>query len=100
MFSRRTEPDATALEVLITNHISAMAGMDEETEDYAAAASSLKVLLETRKIEHEIKLPWRPSADTVISAAASLTGIIAILTFEKWNVVTTKAVGFVPKIKI
>ena len=99
MFSQRTEPEPTDLEQLITNHISIMVGMDEESEEYAAAASSLKTLLETRKIEHEIKLPWRPSADTVVSAAASLTGIIAILTFEKWNVITSRAVNFVPKIK-
>jgi hypothetical protein len=98
VFKRSQTTEPTDLEVLITQHISAMVGMDEESDDYKAAAGSLKTLLEARKIENETKIPWRPSADAVVAAAASLAGIFAILTFEKANVVTTKAVSFIPKI--
>jgi hypothetical protein len=98
VFKRNKTIEPTDLEELIKSHIATMRGMDEDTEEYIAAAQTLKTLMETRKVEHEIDLPWRPSADAVMAAAASLAGIVAILTFEKANVVTTKAVSFIPKI--
>lgn len=87
------------LETLITNHIAVMDGIGPETEEYTVQANNLKTLMETRKIEAEIEKPWRPSADTVVSVAGSIIGIVAILTFEKANVITTKSLSFVPKIR-
>lgn len=95
--SQTNDDEPNDLQELITNHISAMAGMNEGSEEYTAAAQSLKTLMDARKIENEIEIPWRPSADAVTAAGASILGIIIITTFEKWNVVTSKAISFVPK---
>lgn len=93
---------ASDLEEAITNHINAFAGMDEGSEEQLRHAQALKTLMEARKIEDEIENDptWRPSPDAVIAAGASILGILAILSFEKLNVVTSKALGFVPKVKI
>jgi hypothetical protein len=103
VFSKNNEPaEMTDLDKLITKHIEAMDGIGPETEEYAAQAANLKVLMETRAIEVE-KIdpkPWRPSADAVVAAGASILGIVAILSFEKANVLTSKALTFAVKPKI
>lgn len=49
--------------------------------------------------EKEKSASWRPSPDAVIGAAASILGIVAILHYEKVGVVTSKALGFIGKMK-
>lgn len=57
--------------------------------------------LEKEKLTHEIEKTrsWKPSTDAIITAAASVVGIVLILHYEKLNVVTSKAVNFVGKMK-
>lgn len=93
----KTEDEDTDLEKLITRHIASMDNMSVETEDYTASATSLKLLMETRKIEEEIEKPWRPSADQVVAAGATLGSIAIIVLFEMRGVFTSKALSFVPK---
>lgn len=72
-----------------------------DAEARKAEAESEKILAEIRKIEIENEKPWyQPSADQVVAASATIFGIVAILSFEKVNVVTSKALSFVPKIRI
>lgn len=103
MFNRNSEPnEETDLQVAITEAIAGLKGLDDGSEEYARAATALKTLMEARAIEVEKieKSPWLPSADTVVTVAGSLFGIIAILSFEKANVITSKALNFVAKPKI
>lgn len=99
-FLKSNDEDLSDLEKLITNHIAVMDGIGPETEEYTAQANNLKTLMEARKIEAEIEKPWRPDANTVIAVAGHIAGIVAILTFEKANVITTKSLSFVPKIRV
>lgn len=41
----------------------------------------------------------RVSADTVVTVAANLVGILTILKFERLDIITSKALNFLPKIK-
>jgi hypothetical protein len=101
VFNRNSEPPPlTDLERLISDHIEKMDGIGPETEEYTAQADNLKTLMETRAIEVTIEKPWRPSADTVALVAGNLLGIVAILTFEKANVITTKGLSQVLKPRI
>ena len=98
MFNIKRQPhEDSDLEKLITTHIAVMDGIGPETEEYTAQANNLKTLMETRAIEDSIEKPWRPSADTVVTVAGSILGIVAILTFEKANVITSKSLSFVLK---
>ena len=101
MFNRKPKiEETTDLEDAITNLISELAGMEGGSEEYTAAVANLKVLMETRAIEDQIEKPWRPSADVVATVTGNILGIIAILGFEKANVITSKGLALVIKPKI
>jgi hypothetical protein len=103
VFSRKQEnEDEQDLNLAITECISGLRGMGDGTEEYVRAATALKTLIEARAIEIDKidKSSWMPSADTVVTVAGSLLGVISILTFEKWNVITTKALTFAIKPKV
>jgi hypothetical protein len=100
VFNRRNFNETHELDGPITHLISEMEGMDYGSDEHAAATQSLKVLMEARIADIAIRRAPIIDPNAIISVAASLTGIIAILSFEKANVITTKAVGFVVKPKI
>lgn len=53
-----------------------------------------KLALETEKVRS-----WRPSNDAIVTAAASVLSILAILHYEKAGVITSKALSFVGRTK-
>jgi hypothetical protein len=63
------------------------------------AVQSLKVLMEARIADKAARKPL-VSPDVLVAAMAHIFGIGMILGFEKANVVTSKSLSFVPKIKI
>lgn len=60
-----------------------------------------KIDLDREKFEAEQEKTrsWKPSPDAIISGAVSLIGILAILHHEKLNVVSSKALGFVGRMR-
>ena len=101
MFKLSSTPDEpTDLETAITDLISEMKGYDGHSEEYTAMSSNLKTLMEARSLEDNIDKPWRPSADTVALVAGNILGIVAILTFEKANVITTKSLSLIMKPRV
>lgn len=74
--------------------------------DYDSAQEEIRI--NQRKIdldearfaaEKEKENSWKPSPDAVVGAAASVLGILLVLNYEKLNVITSKAVGFIGKLK-
>lgn len=100
MFNRRNLDASHELDSTITDLISAFAGLDDGSDEQTAAAQALKTLMEARTADLASRHAPIIDPNVLVSAAASLTGIIAILGFEKANVVTSKALSFVPKTKI
>lgn len=49
--------------------------------------------------EKEKDRSWKPSPDAVVTAAASIVGILFVLHYEKIGIVTSKALSFVGKMK-
>jgi len=47
----------------------------------------------------EKDIPKRPSPDTLVLVAGNILGIVLILQFERVNVVTSRAIGFVMKLR-
>jgi aspartate-semialdehyde dehydrogenase len=100
VFKRRDFNEAHELDDLITHTISEIDGMDDDaSEEKTKAVQSLKILMEARVVDMTTRRAPVIDPNVIISAAASLAGIIAILGFEKANVITTKAVSFVPKMR-
>ena len=98
MFNRRKPTVTHELDSTITNLISAFAGLEDGSDEQAAAAQSLKTLMEARTADKTATNAPIIDPNILVSAAASLIGIISILGFEKANVITTKSLSFIPKI--
>jgi hypothetical protein len=69
--------------------------LEIDSKEYREAVELLSTL---QKIRQEEK-PNMPSSDTMLTIGANLLGIILILRHEHLNVITSKAVSFVPKLK-
>lgn len=100
MFVRKSNDEAHPLDEPIGNLIQALAGMTEGDEAHTQAVQSLKVLMELRNADkaESRKLPVSP--DVLTAAGAHILGILLILAYEQKHVLTSKAMSFVPKIRI
>jgi hypothetical protein len=100
VFNRAPKDDTHPLDETIANLISGLAGLTEGDEAYTQAIQSLKILMELRTADkaEKRKLPVNP--DVLVAAGAHVLGIVMILGFEQKHVLTSKAMAFVPKIRI
>lgn len=98
MFAIRRQPKPHHLDEVIERQISHLLGTDEETELYGEAVKQLKTLMDLRARDRGDREPV--SSGQLLAVAANVFGILAILGFEKTNVITTKALGFVTKTNV
>ena len=82
-------------------------GAEEEAlkymlEEHLPGSPEYKAVLDDIKTLHSLnqKKRWVPSPDAVLSACASVSGILLILNYEQLHPVVSKAIGFVSKIRI
>lgn len=71
-------------------------------EEHLPGSPEYKAVLDDIKTLHSLnqKKRWAPSPDAVLSACASVSGILLILNYEQLHPVVSKAIGFVSKIRI
>lgn len=100
MFNRQPENQTHELDETITNLISELAGLESGAEAYSAAAESLKVLMEARNADKAARKRPQIDPNQILAVAGTLLSIGLILGFEKANVITSKSLSFVPKLKI
>lgn len=81
----------TELEKEIDDVIHQMNEWSAETEQYSKMADQLLKLYEAKSHERQRQV----SADTLAVIAGNLIGIGLILNFEKLDIITSKALGFV-----
>lgn len=91
IFSKHESRDA--LEKEIHSALNKMSKMDVSSKEYSDSVDNLNKLLEAKEKGKSKSL----SPDTLAVIAGNLLGIILILNFEKLDVVTSKALGFVLK---
>lgn len=100
MFLRNPPIETHPLDETIENLISEIKNLEVGTDKYNTAVVSLKTLMELRAAEQAVAKQHLVSPEKIADIAANLLGIGLILGFEKANVVTSKGLGFVPRIKI
>jgi hypothetical protein len=91
----RKQPSDTSLDLLIDEVHQTMRDIPADTEEFKLALGRLKEL-------HKLKDASRPprvSPDTVLIVCANLLGIVIITQHEKLDVITSKATGFVQKLR-
>lgn len=98
MFNIAAQKDEThQLDGVIAKLIEDIDGMTAGDEAHTQAVASLRVLVETRIADKAANTRSPVSTDAIVHAVAHLLGIGMIIGFEKANVITTKALPFVPK---
>lgn len=90
------------LEEAIDRMFTGMTEVGVDTEEYSAMLDRLSTLYKMKEIEAKNKAlepSRRVSADTIATVAGSLVGIILIITHERANVIGSKALGLVMKLR-
>ncbi len=94
MFKKATKKDKrTNLEKEIDSVIEIMGGYQPASDEYTAASESLERLYKAKSLTPIRKV----SPDTILIVVGNLLGIGLILTYEKADVITTKALSFIIK---
>ncbi|MCX7817542.1 MAG: hypothetical protein N2317_08575 [Syntrophales bacterium] len=94
MFEKITKRDKrTNLEKEIDSVILTMSSYKPDSDEYEAMAKNLEMLYKAKTHERVRHV----SPDTIALVAGNLLGIVLILGYEKANVITSKALGFVIK---
>lgn len=99
MFKNKPPIEPTALDKAIDECIENLKGFDPHTDEYAKTVKQLAELENVRQ-QSKKKAKSMFTPDAMLTAGASLLGILLILNYERANVVATKALGFVSKPKV
>lgn len=83
----------TNLEKEIDDVLKEMELLDKDSDEYKKRVVILERLYKAKSMDTN----RRVSPDTIAVVAGNLLGILVILNFEKANVITSKALGFVLK---
>lgn len=95
MFSLRKSADPTLIDVEIARLHANLADNDQpHSKEYAATVDQL---LKLSKHKEEVNSKRKVSPDALVTAGASILGILIIVGHEHAHVITTKAIGFVTK---
>lgn len=94
MFTKKTQTDKPGLQKVIDTVLSEMEGVPVDSDEYAKMVDQL-----TKLYAIQDRNPNRVSADTLAMIGANLAGILVIVNHERVHVVTSKALGFVSKLR-
>lgn len=90
-----TPTEKEAFDQEVKHILQQLASMEPESKEYKEAVTNLKTLTEARSQ----KTKYEVSIDTIVSGTISLLGILLVLNHERLNVITTKSMGFIPKVR-
>lgn len=96
MFNFNKKPQEVALDKAISDLLEELESMEGSNPDYAETSDQLVKLM---KLKKDVAPSWIPSPDALIGVAGSLLSVALILHYEKIDVVTSKALAFVGKMK-
>ena len=93
MFSKKSDPVAENLDTVIDAHILKMSELTTTHSEYPAMVDQLVKLYSLRPQAKAM------SSDVKATIAANLAGILLIIGHERTGVITTKALGFIQKLR-
>ena len=95
MFISKNQPDNTGLQKVIDALEARLAIAQPDTDEYPKMVTQLKELHKLR----ESNSPKMLSPDVLLTVFGNLAGILLILKYESTSVITSKAIGFVLKLR-
>lgn len=96
MLTRKTKAEKTALDEQIEDLHAQLQTEVPGTDEFDHRLAALEKLYKIKSAQPDNRV----TADTKAVIAGNLAGILLILNFERVNVVTTKALGFVLKSRL
>ena len=99
MFNKKNDldQDETTFDEVIEGALNQIQNYDVFSKEYADGVANLLKLAQAKdsaRDQPKIQL------EVLVSAGASLAGILAVLNFEKLGVITTKAFALIPKLHV
>ena len=85
----------TALDLEVNRLLEAMGTMEPTSEEYSVLVKQLDSLTKINSNTED-----KVSKETMLAIAANLGGIAMILTHEQTHALTSKAIGFIAKVKL
>ena len=94
MFTLKTKDETTQLQLVIDALLIEMQTINADSDEYPKMVDTLTQLYKLK----EQDAPKRISPETWATIGGNLAAILLILNFERAGIITSKALGFVPKI--
>jgi hypothetical protein len=99
MFSKTKQIETPGLEESIELAITELKLHDPNSDEYKDIVTQIERLDKLRRIpKQDARKPV--SGDALVAVAGNLAGIVAILSYERLHVVTSKALGLIIKSKL
>jgi hypothetical protein len=95
MFAKTAKEKKINLQDVIDVLQARLIELDPNNEEYKKLVDKLSMLYAAKKGN----APARVSPDAIVAAAASIIGVLLIINHERVGIVTSKALGFIPKVR-
>ena len=99
MFNRKTSQNTEGVSKAIDELLEEMSHINKDSETYAAMVTQLTKLYELKEIDCKVDSGRYVDVNTLVLAAANVAGIVMIVSHERANVVTSKAVNLLMKLR-
>ncbi|UVK59319.1 hypothetical protein SEA_PHEROBRINE_36 [Gordonia phage Pherobrine] len=99
MFNREPNTNKDGVTAAIDELLAEMHEQDKDSEIYNDMVAQLTKLYELKEIDHKVDSPGRISMDTLAIVAANVVGIAMIVMHERENVITSKALPLLAKLR-
>lgn len=99
MFTKKPSSNKTGLEDAIDSLLEEMTNLSGDDNEYARMADQLEKLYKLKEVDAKVDAQQRVSPDTWAVVGANLVGILMIVGHERANVVTSKALSLLMKLR-
>ena len=99
MFTRKPSSNKDGLTKAIDSLLEEMSALSGDDPEYAKMADQLTKLYALKEVDHKVESNMRINLDTLAVVGANLAGILMIVGYERENVMTSKALSLLMKLK-
>lgn len=99
MFTKKQTTNSTGVSDAIDELLAEMHEQDKDSEIYNGMVDQLTKLYSLKEVDHKVDSPGRISVDTLAIVAANVVGIAMIVMHERENVITSKALPLLMKLR-
>lgn len=99
MFNLKPSSNKDGVTEAIDSLLEEMSALSGDDPEYAKMADQLTKLYALKEVDHKVTSNMRISLDTLALIGANLAGILLIVGYERENVMTSKALSLLLRLK-